>query len=118
MATSLMILQALVSVFLIVLVLLQFGKGAEAGLFSGGGSESMMTGAQRGNILSKMTAILAIIFLANSILLARIQSTTSEKSILDNEAPVAAPLNSGLPAVDPTPAAAGTAVAEPTAATE
>lgn len=112
MATSLMILQALVSVFLIILVLLQFGKGAEAGLFSGGGSESMMTGAQRGNILSKMTVVLAVIFLANSILLARIQGSTSEKSILDNEAPVAAPLNSGLPAVDPTPAA------EPTSATE
>lgn len=112
MATSLMVLQALVSVLLIILVLLQFGKGAEAGLLSGGSSDSMMTGAQRGNILSKMTVVLAVLFLANSILLARIQSGSSEKSLLDNEAPVAAPLNSGIPAVDPTPEAAATTATE------
>ncbi len=113
MITSLMVLQAIVSVLLILLVLLQFGKGAEAGLLSGGASDSMMTGAQRGNILSKMTVVLAVLFLGNSILLARLQSSTSTKSILDSEAPIAVPLNSDVPAASAT--AAPTPVVEASA---
>lgn len=119
MVTSLMVLQAIVSVLLIILVLLQFGKGAEAGLLSGGASDSMMTGAQRGNILSKATVVLAVLFLANSILLARIQSSTTSKSLLDSEAPIAAPLNSDtLPGAEATPAAAATPEAVATTATD
>ena len=88
-----MIFQACISVLLIIMVLLQFGKGAEAGLFSGGGaSESLSTGG--GNILSKVTVVLAVLFLGNSILLAKIQTTNASKSLLDGEAPVARPLNS------------------------
>lgn len=92
MTTTLMIFQAVVSVLLIILVLLQFGKGAEAGLMSGGG-ESIMTGAQQGNILSKATVILSILFMGNSILLSKIQSEKATSSLLDSEAPVARPLN-------------------------
>ena len=117
MIDSLMVLQAIVSVLLIVLVLLQFGKGAEAGLLSGGASESMMTGAQRGNILSKMTVVLAVLFLGNSILLARLQSHTTSKSLLDGEAPIAAPLNSDIPGASLTPAAVAPQ-ATPTTTTE
>ncbi|MCR9205776.1 MAG: preprotein translocase subunit SecG [Halobacteriovoraceae bacterium] len=94
MTTTLMIFQAVVSVLLIVIVLLQFGKGAEAGLMSGGGGESLMTGAQQGNILSKATVVLSILFMGNSVLLAKIQSEKAGSSLLDNEAPVARPLNS------------------------
>ena len=93
MTTTLMIFQAVVSVLLIILVLLQFGKGAEAGLLSGGG-ESIMTGAQQGNILSKATVILSILFMGNSVLLSKIQSEKASASLLDTEAPVARPLNS------------------------
>lgn len=92
MSTTLMIFQAVVSILLIILVLLQFGKGAEAGLLSGGG-ESLMTGAQQGNILSKMTVVLSILFMGNSILLSKIQSEKATSSLLDTEAPVARPLN-------------------------
>ncbi|PIK13827.1 preprotein translocase subunit SecG [Halobacteriovorax sp. JY17] len=90
---SLMIFHIVISVLLIVLVLLQFGKGAEAGLMSGGGGDSTFSGSQQGNILGKITTILAVLFLGNSILLAKIQSTKSSSSLLDGEAPVAAPLN-------------------------
>lgn len=93
MTTTLMIFQAVVSILLIVVVLLQFGKGAEAGLMSGGG-ESLMTGAQQGNILSKITVVLSILFMGNSVLLAKIQSDKAGASLLDTEAPIARPLNS------------------------
>lgn len=101
MLTSLMILNAVVSVLLIGIVLLQFGKGAEAGLMSGAGGDSLMTGGQRGNILSKITAILAIIFFVNSIVMSRIQNQLSSKSIIDTGAPVARPLNSDSPNTSP-----------------
>ena len=94
MITSLMILQAITSVILIIVVLLQFGKGAEAGLMVAAGSESIMSSSTRGNVMTKITWVLAILFLGNSILLARLQDTKFQKSILDSEKPVARPLNS------------------------
>ena len=95
MLTALMIFHAVISVLLIIMVLLQFGKGAEAGLLSGGGGgESLMSTSQRGNVLSKITVVLAVLFLGNSILLAKLQTTTSSSSIMDAEAPVSRPLNS------------------------
>jgi preprotein translocase subunit SecG len=94
MTSALMVLQAIISVLLIITVLLQFGKGAEAGLMTAAGSESIMSSSTRGNVLSKVTAFLAILFLGNSILLARLQNTKHQKSLLDNEKAVARPLNS------------------------
>ena len=93
MYSTLMILQLIVAILLIIVVLLQFGKGAEQGLFSGGASDSVFSGAQKGNILSKITVVLSILFLAGSVNLARIKSNSSTKSLLDSEAPVAIPLN-------------------------
>lgn len=93
MSTTLMIIHGIISILLIVSVLLQFGKGAEAGLLSGGGGESVMSGNQKGNILTKITTVLSVLFMANSILLAKIQSGKSSNSLLDGEAPIARPLN-------------------------
>lgn len=93
MITSLMIFQAIVSVLLILMVLLQFGKGAEAGLMSSA-SDSIFTSSQQGNILTKITTILAILFLGNSILLAKLQSQRSSESLFDSVTPIAQPLNS------------------------
>ncbi|NOT79675.1 MAG: preprotein translocase subunit SecG [Bacteriovoracaceae bacterium] len=121
MTTSLMVLQAIISVLLIITVLLQFGKGAEAGLMTAAGSESIMSSSTRGNIMTKMTAVLAVLFLGNSILLARIQDSKFQKSILDSEAPIARPLNSDAaqtaPAAPAAPAAATPAAATAPAAT-
>ena len=92
MTTTLMVFQAFISFFLIGMVLIQFGKGAEAGLFSGT-SDSVFTGAQQGNILSKITVVLAVLFLGNSILLAKMQSRKADESLLKGSAPIAIPLN-------------------------
>ncbi len=94
MTTTLMIFQAVVSILLIVVVLLQFGKGAEVGIMGGGASDAVFSGSQKGNIMTKITAILAILFLGNSILLAKLQSGKTDQSLLDTEAPIARPLNS------------------------
>lgn len=124
MTTALMILQAITSVILIIVVLLQFGKGAEAGLMTAAGSESIMSSSTRGNVMVKITAVLAIIFLGNSILLARLQDTKFQKSILDSEKPISRPLNTDAqapaapvaPAATTAPATAPVAPVTPTAA--
>ena len=89
-----MIFQAIVSVLLIIVVLLQFGKGAEAGLISGGGADSVFTGGQGKNIFTKITIVLSILFMGNSILLAKLQGEKAASSLLDDTAPIARPLNS------------------------
>lgn len=94
MITTLMVFHAVVSILLILMVLLQFGKGAEAGLMSGGASDAVFTSGQQGSILSKITIFLSVLFLGNSIFLAKLQSNRSEKSLMDSEAPIARPLNS------------------------
>ncbi len=121
MITTLMIFHAVVSVLLIVLVLLQFGKGAEAGLLTGGaGGLDSMNIKPRGNPLSKLTVVLSILFIGNSVLLARLQTTTATRSILDDEAPISRPLNfddtipmdSALPVDEQVQDEAGTEVSE------
>lgn len=92
MYTTLMIFHAVISILLIISVLLQFGKGAEAGLISGGSSDSIMSGGQKGNFLSKTTTVLTIIFIANCLYMAHYQSNVSNRSILDSDAPTAVPL--------------------------
>ena len=94
MLQTLMIFQIIVAVLLIISVLLQFGKGAEAGLMGGGASDSVFTGAQKGNILSKITIVLSVLFLGGSINLARMQAAKVDESIMRDEAPIPRPLNS------------------------
>ncbi|MCK5882952.1 MAG: preprotein translocase subunit SecG [Bacteriovoracaceae bacterium] len=102
MLSYLMIFHGIISILLILTVLLQFGRGAEAGLISGGASEAVFSGAQRGNILSKITSILAILFLGNSIVLAKLQSTNNSQSLLDKLPVQSAP---AIPVAPPAPKA-------------
>lgn len=95
MIIALSIFHGFVSVLLIILVLLQFGRGAELGATMGAGSsQSVFTSSQSGNIFSKATTVLVLLFLGNSVLMSVIITKQSQSSLFDNEAPVAAPLNS------------------------
>ena len=56
------------AVSIIVLVLLQHGKGADMGAAFGGGSSGSLFGATgSANFLSRSTAVLAVIFFATSL---------------------------------------------------
>lgn len=95
MVNGLIIFHVVVCVLLTVVVLLQFGKGAEAGAMMGSGSsQAIFTSNSKGNFFTKMTTALAILFMVNSVILSTITSKENEKSLLDGEAPVAQPLNS------------------------
>lgn len=94
MITALVVFQIVICVLLVTLVLLQFGKGAEVGAVMGGGaSQAIFSSSQSGNILSKLTTVCAILFMLNSVALTTLKSREAKKSIFDNVAPVAAPLN-------------------------
>lgn len=64
------IVQVLVAVALIGFILIQQGKGADTGASFGGGASGTVFGSQGGgNFFTKVTTILATIFLVNSLLL-------------------------------------------------
>ncbi len=105
--TILLVLQVLVAVSLIGLILIQHGKGADAGAAFGSGSSGTVFGAQgSGNFLTKATAVLAAVFLANSLALAYMshQRVDSGVTSIMESAPVTAPVEEETsPIVDDRP---------------
>ena len=95
MISGLIIFHIVVCILLTVVVLVQFGKGAEAGAMMGSGSsQAIFTSSSKGNFFTKMTTVLAVLFMVNSVTLTVLKSQESKSSLFDGEAPVAAPLNS------------------------
>jgi preprotein translocase subunit SecG len=117
---ALTILQVFAAFAIIALVLLQRGKGADAGAGFGAGASGTVFGARGARTaLSRATAIFAAVFMLNSLALAymgtRGESTTQQKTLLDEaaqpETPApTAPTTSTTPApAAPTPAPAAPA---------
>ena len=90
MATIIMGLHVSVCVLLILIVLLQSGKGAEMGAsIGGGGSQTFFGAAGPANILTKITTGVAIIFMVTSLTLAYLSGHQADSSVMTkNAAPV------------------------------
>ena len=83
------VLHVIVCLILIVVVLLQRGKGAEVGAVFGGGGGSTMFGSRgAGNFLTRLTSGAAVIFMVTSLVLAYFANESSQ-SMLFEEEPVA-----------------------------
>ena len=68
MQTLVLVIHVLAAVGIVVLVLLQHGKGADMGAAFGSGSAGSLFGsAGAANFLSRTTAILAVVFFATSL---------------------------------------------------
>jgi preprotein translocase subunit SecG len=80
------VLHILVCVALILIVLLQAGKGAEMGAAFGGASQTIFGSAGAMGFLSKLTTIAAVIFMITSLLLTF--SSTRRASTIMKEKPV------------------------------
>lgn len=76
----------LVCLFLIVIILLQAGKGADIGAAFGGASQTVFGSRGPATFLNKMTTIIALVFLVTSILLAQQSRSTHVKSVIDGAA--------------------------------
>jgi len=126
MTILLTILHVVVSFFLIAVVLLQSGKGAEMGAsFGSSGSQSVFGAGGSTTFLSKMTTGAAVIFMLTSLTLAYISGLPSSSSIMSGKgkpAPAAkapaqmpvSPAPTGQAPIQGHPATAPTAPAVPT----
>lgn len=74
MFTALVIIHLFVSIFLIFIVLVQGGKGAEIGAAFGGSTQTIFGSRGAATFLSKVTTISAIIFMLTSLSLAVLSS--------------------------------------------
>lgn len=119
MATTLAVLHIVVCVFLILLIMIQDPKGGGSGLFSGGGSNSILGSSGGADFLTKATRYMAVAFGVLCIALT-IFSKPSKTGVFSDvttvpveaakPAPTEAPLDSAKPAE---PAAAPTAPSQP-----
>ncbi len=92
----------LVAGVLILVVLLQSGKGADIGAaFGGGSSQTVFGGRGASTFLSKLTSACAIIFMLTSLGLTFLASHRGNYSVIGTESP--RPVQSA-PAQAPTPA--------------
>lgn len=102
--------------FLVGVVLLQQGKGQDlASAFGGGVTQTAFGPRGSANVLSRMTTILAIVFMASSLSLSVIRPTTGGGFLKDLPAAAPAPVTtpaSGAPAASPA-APAGESAASP-----
>ena len=68
------------AVFLVIVILMQQGKGQEMGAVFGGSSQTVFGASGAGNFLTKATAVIAIIFMASAFFISYI-SAQKEKGI-------------------------------------
>ena len=91
MQSMVLVAHTFIAVMIIVLVLVQRGKGAEAGAAFGAGASGTVFGSRGStNFFSRVTAILAAAFFASSLTLAYMSSqrSTAPESLLETAAPV------------------------------
>jgi preprotein translocase subunit SecG len=120
MYTLIVILHVIVSIAMILIILLQTGKGSDIGaVFGGGSSQTLFGSTGPTSFLSKLTAGAAIIFMITSLFLAYFSGGGSVSSIMRGGAPVPSmpgPLKgqeggppAGMPAMPPAGAPAAPA---------
>ena len=101
MIIAIIVLHVIVSIGLILVVLLQTGKGAEVGAVFGGSSSTIFGSSGAGNFLTRLTTGMAIVFMVTSLTLGYFTAKRPTATIFDNRAPAVEP-RAPLP---PSPAA-------------
>lgn len=116
--TILVVVQVVVAISLVGLILIQHGKGADAGAAFGSGASGTVFGSQgAANFLSRSTAALATVFFAVSLSLAYLVSGVGTQApgsvteqlqapgaeLLEEQAPPAAASEPAPPAPDSVP---------------
>ena len=97
MSTVLLIVQLIISVILTGLILIQRSEGGALGI-GGGGGGGLMSGRSATTSIARMTAIIGVLFVVNSLALSIVFSLENQdKSIVDDSnavAPLTAPVES------------------------
>jgi preprotein translocase subunit SecG len=99
----LIIIHVIVCIALIMIVLLQTGKGADIGAVFGGGSSSTLFGSTGAStFLSKATTVAAVVFMLTSLSLAYIAGHRPTASVVTETVPA---VEAKAPETTPPPAA-------------
>jgi preprotein translocase subunit SecG len=102
MVIAVTIIHIVVCIGLILVVLLQTGKGAEIGAVFGGGSSSTIFGSSgAGNFLTKLTTAMAIVFMITSLTLGYFAGQRPSATIFDSRSPASQPGASAPPVTPP-----------------
>jgi preprotein translocase subunit SecG len=115
MHTLVTIIHVLACLVLILVVLLQAGKGANMGAAFGGSSQTVFGSTGAGTFLGKMTAGVAIIFMLTSLTLTYTASRKGSSLFERSQAPVTRQAIPGTPAQNPVGATNPDAAKQPAA---
>ncbi len=102
----LILVEVVTCLLLVGVILLQKSKSEGLGLAFGAGVGETLFGSRAGNVLTKITVTLALVFLANTALLGMVFTHRSERSLIDQRVgsappPMAAPAAPMAPAAAP-----------------
>jgi preprotein translocase subunit SecG len=84
MTTLLIVVHVIVCLFLICIVLLQHGKGADIGASFGSSSQSVFGAEGPVPLLNKITTLVAIVFMGTSVALAYASASKSSGSVMSD----------------------------------
>ena len=99
-------------IFLVAVVLLQHGKGADMGAAFGGGASNTVFGSRgAGNFLTKLTTAVAVLFMCTSLFLSYYAAPPTATDLIQSAVPAEAPATPQLD--EPAPAELGTLEEEP-----
>ena len=82
--TSLIVVHIIACVFLIAVVLLQTGKGADMGAVFGGSSDTVFGSSGAGNFLTKLTTGVAALFMLTSLVMTYGSALQTTQSLFDD----------------------------------
>lgn len=101
------IIHVLSCIFLVLVVLLQTGKGADMGAVFGGSSSTVFGSSGAGTFLTRLTTATAIVFMVTSLSLTYFSSRRVTSTVFDSAPATSAPPPAAAPAdaVAPEPAA-------------
>ncbi len=98
MITFLTVILIVSAVFLVIVILMQQGKGQEMGAVFGGSSQTVFGASGAGNFLTKLTAILAVIFMASAFFISYLSASQSNPISIKSYIQKTAPVTAGNPA--------------------
>lgn len=111
MVTLITVVHVSVCIFMVLVVLLQTGKGADMGAVFGGSSSTVFGSTGAGNFLTRLTTGSAIVFMLTSLALTYLSGHQTASTVFDTapaeeSVPAAAPPSAELPAAAPAEAPA------------